>query len=351
MFTSHNSYKDYRFSDFICHSFLFENRERALHRNESTVSGTFSVSQIEALIREFCNREEISYSLQAVNGLDYVVKFTSGGDTTAFLQMGFDPTGRAKSFLGAVKTKITFVIYGKESFITDFCSWVEKNLEQESFSSVKWFYTDNFGKINSTYLSVDSPGKIYDEFYPFLEGGVSHFLEKFLASNESILILLGPPGTGKTSLIRKMISDYKKESAITYEDSTLEKDCLFIEFMTSDTLELLILEDSDILLQKRKEGNRTMNKLLNVSEGLIKNRRKKLIFTSNETDIDRIDEALIRPGRCFGTVLFRELSYPEICLAAKAAGVDPPSEDRSYPLGELFNRTTSPKFSSRVGFL
>lgn len=351
MFTYDIQFTEYSYFKVLYRNFLNENSVRDIYTNELNISGILSISVVEKLIKKFCDQNEIKYSIQALGSFEYVVNLTQDDISAAIIQLYFSPVGSVDNVNSPVKTKLSCSIYGKESLGTDLCAWLDKNICQEKYASVKWFYTDEKGGITSSYLPVDSPGQIYDEFYPFIEGGISSFLERFLNSNSSILIFLGPPGTGKTSLIRKLITGYQKQSAISYEDVILEKDKLFIEFMTSSQLDLLILEDADILLQKRKEGNKIMNKLLNVSEGLVKNRQKKFIFTSNETDIDRIDEALIRPGRCFGVISFRDLSYQETCLAAEAAGLEAPIEHRSYPLSELFNRTESLRFTSKVGFL
>jgi ATP-dependent 26S proteasome regulatory subunit len=43
-----------------------------------------------------------------------------------------------------------------------------------------------------------------------------------------------------------------------------------------------------------------MSRFLNISDGLIKLPNKKLVFTTNVTNFENIDSALLRPGRCFG---------------------------------------------------
>jgi hypothetical protein len=50
------------------------------------------------------------------------------------------------------------------------------------------------------------------------------------------------------------------------------------------------------------------------------------------------DRTLIRPGRCFGTIEVRALTYAEACAAARDAGLPTPEDTgRLIVLADLFN--------------
>jgi ATP-dependent 26S proteasome regulatory subunit len=90
-----------------------------------------------------------------------------------------------------------------------------------------------------------------------------------------------------------------------------------------------------------------------VSDGLIKFPSKKVIFTTNLDDFKKVDEALLRPGRCFGMIKCRPLTYDEAEAAAKVAGLRVPEKKRDYTIAELFNPDTQIELTSetrRVGF-
>ena len=100
-----------------------------------------------------------------------------------------------------------------------------------------------------------------------------------------------------------------------------------------------------------------MNKLLNVSDGIIKIMNKKIVFTANLPSIRNIDGALLRPGRCHKVIEFRELNFEEAVAAAKAGDLPIPTDTHKlYTLAELFQsrggENTASKFikSRRVGF-
>ena len=110
-----------------------------------------------------------------------------------------------------------------------------------------------------------------------------------------------------------------------------------------------------------REGHQSRCKLrcflrarfLNVSDGLIKFPAKKVIFTTNLDDFKKVDEALLRPGRCYGMIRCRALTYEEAGAAAKVAGLKLPEKTRDYTIAELFNPDTQIELISetrKVGF-
>ena len=56
-----------------------------------------------------------------------------------------------------------------------------------------------------------------------------------------------------------------------------------------------------------------LHRFLAVADGVVRAQGRKIIFTTNLPNIGDIDEALVRPGRCFATVRTRAL---ERCEAA-----------------------------------
>jgi hypothetical protein len=86
-----------------------------------------------------------------------------------------------------------------------------------------------------------------------------------------------------------------------------------MDFLTSSNAFAIVIEDMDFHLQKRKEGNTSMYNLLAVSDGLINIDYKKMIISSNITSTKDIDEALLRPGRCFDIWKLENFKYEQAC--------------------------------------
>ena len=77
-----------------------------------------------------------------------------------------------------------------------------------------------------------------------------------------------------------------------------------------------------------------------------------MIFTTNLENVNRIDEAITREGRCYGVIEFRPLTFEEAKIAAEVAKVRIPTDDREYTLAELFStKNRIKKQPSRVGFI
>lgn len=193
----------------------------------------------------------------------------------------------------------------------------------EATCKINSFYFDEKEGLKCQVYDQKYSDVIIDEAYPNINQ-VQEFFDRYYASKQSVLIFIGMPGTGKTSLIRNIIAKYNSTSDdsagvfYTASATALNCDSLFQQFMSSKS-RTLVLEDIDLHLSARNDGNTFMYKLLSTSDGLIKNdiEDKKIIISTNLPNIGEIDEALIRKGRCFGIVEFRKLTAQETIALLK----------------------------------
>ena len=61
----------------------------------------------------------------------------------------------------------------------------------------------------------------------------------------------------------------------------------------------------------RANGNVDLHRFLAVADGVVRAQGRKIVFTTNLPNVGDIDEALVRPGRCFATVRTRALERSE----------------------------------------
>ena len=216
-------------------------------------------------------------------------------------------------------------------------------------SYIEWIYS---GDGNSVNVPLNRDRMPCEEMYPFLNGeSLQSYYDRYMASSANILLLIGPPGTGKTTFIRGLLSMTNSSAMVTYDAQILEKDYLFARFIEDDA-SVMVLEDSDAFLKSRSDGNTMMHRFLNVGDGLVTTKGKKMIFSTNLPSIRDIDSALIRPGRCFDILSFDNLTADQANKLAAHLNVTIPAkpsgqESEKYTIAEVFNEQTRSMENSR----
>ena len=240
--------------------------------------------------------------------------------------------------------------YGDKIFIENVEDIFLKHFDEVT-SYIEWVYGANGDSVN---VPLNAERLPVDEMYPFLKEPLTDYYDRYLESNANILLLIGPPGTGKTTFIRGLLAHSNSSAIVTYDAAILEKDYLFARFIEDET-GVMVLEDSDNFLKARSDGNTMMHRFLNVGDGLVTTKGKKLIFSTNLPSIRDIDPALIRPGRCFDIVSFDTLKQKEAEALAKKIGVKLDGKRDSWTIAEVFNKqieqNTTSKIGSKMGFV
>jgi molybdopterin-guanine dinucleotide biosynthesis protein len=214
---------------------------------------------------------------------------------------------------------------------------------------IQWMYSNDGQTIDIPLRNDKVP---VAEMYPWLNGeSLESYYERFMESDASILLLIGPPGTGKTTFIRGLLQHTDESAMVTYDASILAKDYVFASFIESKT-SVMVIEDADNFLGARSDGNDIMHKFLNVGDGLVTTKNKKLIFSTNLPSIRDIDSALIRAGRCFDIINFTTLTPEQASVLAAKVGVEIEPGKSEYTIADMFHKQThAPKRKRKVGFV
>lgn len=223
---------------------------------------------------------------------------------------------------------------------------------EEVLTEIEWIYSTDGASIDIPLRADRQP---VAEMYPFLgEESLEDYYDRFMDSPASILLLIGPPGTGKTSFIRGLMQHTQSSAVVTYDENILSKDYVFAQFIEGSQ-NMMVIEDADMFLRARSDGNSTMHKFLNIGDGLVTTRNKKLIFSTNLPSTRDVDPALIRPGRCFDVITFDQLTQPQAEKLAERVGVELTETRDKWTIAEVFHKQTFEPVKqtarSKVGFI
>lgn len=185
--------------------------------------------------------------------------------------------------------------------------------------------------INPVELNIEE--NYNDDFMPVYKD-----IEDFLSNRESGLVILrGIVGSGKTSFIRHLITTHVN-NYIIITNSLAEhmSSPEFISFMLDNKDSVFILEDCEQILMDRKSNfNSAISNILNMSDGLLSDIFNiKFICTFN-ADINTIDPALLRKGRCFANYEFKALDLDKTNKLLKK--LNHKESDKPLTLAEIYN--------------
>lgn len=212
---------------------------------------------------------------------------------------------------GSSATKATYDVLG----LPEFCEWFKARFNEELVGeetpTLKRLRLDGQGNITSAVETIPAVAEIPNimAFYPYFGQSPKEMIKAFMASKANILLLIGPPGTGKSNYILQMLRElgFGEKIHLADRDDVLTHPGFPDAVRDMPSGSVMVTEDSDKMVMKRTEGNATMSALLNATAGIVQ-RDSKLIISTNLPSTDKCDDALIRPGRCFKILEFKTLT-------------------------------------------
>ena len=148
-----------------------------------------------------------------------------------------------------------------------------------------------------------------------------HIIENLTGKKSGLYIFHGPPGTGKTSIIKYLTTIVETRKFIFVPNTLISE--LFspklVDKLYAFKNSVLVLEDAEICVFKRNgQNNELVSGILNITDGLLKDLLNiSIIVTFNSADIDELDTALLRKGRLKVIHKFDLLSNEESKKLAK----------------------------------
>lgn len=231
----------------------------------------------------------------------------------------------------------------KNKVLQHFCKFdIRENKVRTSFKMITTtsagFSTTVLEYDGVKYRSFDLSKTYNDDFLKVSDKIVSHLNRP---KSSGITILHGIPGTGKTTYLRYLISNTKKELIYLPPNMAgMLSDPSIIEFMRSNSNTIFIIEDGEEVLRKRGEnGNTTaVSNLLNVADGILADTLHFNVIITINCQIDEIDPALRRKGRLVAEYKFDKLSADKsAALLCELYGEDNiPDEIKPMTLAEIY---------------
>ena len=173
--------------------------------------------------------------------------------------------------------------------------WCSKNYE--------WLQDSNSEKrtIDSVILPERLKKEILDDITEFGSPDTVEWYRMHCIPYKRSYMFHGPPGTGKTSIITALTSEIQRNIyRMSMVSPGLSDDSLLSAIQRVPAQSVILMEDIDGLFghhrQKEDHFAVTFSGLLNAMDG-IADRSKGVIFMLTTNHINKLDDAILRPGR------------------------------------------------------
>ena len=221
---------------------------------------------------------------------------------------------------------------------------------------VEFSYKNPMGETYNRTLDAPRWAEIAGNYPP----GVRDQLARLITSTPEetagkVAVLHGVPGTGKTSFLRSLTSEWRDKAHLTYIIDTEEffGDSAYMMNLVmnarSGTWNIFLCEDAEEFLdvQAKKKVGQSLARLLNLGDGMLGQGMKiMLMFTTNVAQVN-LNDAITRKGRCFFEGHLRAFKESEASAWMQARGLElPENEDgrlRTYTLAEMYEYANKEK--------
>ena len=244
--------------------------------------------------------------------------------------------------------KVNYVFYNntdpniRENLKMFFAEYLEKYLPKKAKVSILLRTQQGFDVKTHTIkpFRIDFD-KMYNDDFIEVHNRVK---QSITDENKGIVLFHGIAGSGKTNYIKWLTSQIPNKKFIFVPTSMIASltDPSFIGVLIDHKNSVLVLEDFENYIAERTAYNSNtdvVSSILNIADGMLSDILECQLICTFNSDISKIDSALLRKGRLIAEYKFKELSVEKCNNYLRSIGKQP-NITQPCSLAELTNMET-----------